>query len=128
MGFHWIVRPSESWVPGLGNWREQIRLGIFGVAVQMSTEITAYMKANAQWTDRTGVARRGLFSDVDGRGDMVIIGMAYSGDAPYGEDLELKNFSRKGVLSIIHRSAKVTAAMDEYGPELMERIRELGFR
>ena len=48
----------------------------------------AFAKAQAPWTDRTGAARRGLYSDVSVQGSRVVVETGHG--VPYGKDLEAR--------------------------------------
>lgn len=52
-------------------------------------EVEAYAKFNAPWTDQTGMAREGLFTQVYEDGGDIVLELAHSVD--YGIWLELKN-------------------------------------
>lgn len=88
MSFSWTVTPTQAWGGMATAYVQAIRRGVRALAERYSAEITAYMKDNAIWTDRTANARQSLNTEVEQMGlDMVSIILAHG--VEYGIFLEL---------------------------------------
>ena len=81
------------------------------VVLDVGVEALEYAKANAPWTDRTGMAREGLDVDVDTTGQQITLTMYHTMD--YGQWLET---SQGGRLAII------MPTLEKYGQEIKRRI------
>lgn len=64
-GFTWKVPPQDVWPQGTAAYIAAIKRGVHGVMLYHSPIIQNWMKAEAEWRDRTGAARQTLYTEVD---------------------------------------------------------------
>lgn len=64
MGFTWVVTPEAAWPPLVQAQIDAIERDIVAFAESLTEQITAHMKREAPWQDRTGQARASLYSAV----------------------------------------------------------------
>lgn len=97
MTFTWTRPPTEAWPEMTETYIREIRSAVRALADRYASEIEAYMKQNASWTDRTGNARQTLYSEVN---DMAIdmVDILLSHGVEYGINLELNNQGRYAII------------------------------
>jgi len=61
----WTIDPAAYMAAVVQNRIDAIEQDVVALIDGLTEQVTAYMQANARWTDRTGDARRGLWSDID---------------------------------------------------------------
>ena len=88
IGIEWVTTPTEAWLPGFERWKNQLIRAIEEAMKAREDEITEWMKANAPWTDRTGLARRMLDTKVFRDGLFVHIVMYHGANVPHSWWLE----------------------------------------
>lgn len=117
MSFSWQVTPDAAFVPLYEQYGETLEREIIALAERMTDEITAYMKLNAPWTDRTGEARANLYSVVQTEaGQMVSILISHGSLIPYGVYLELAYAGRFAIIS---------PTIDAFGPRVFREVQAL---
>lgn len=96
----WTQSPTQVFPPFAEAYARWIHAQAVAVARRWAPTIEQYMQANAPWQDRTGTARRELFTEViDVAGSMVIILLSHGPNVPYGVFLELKFGGRDAILA-----------------------------
>lgn len=97
-GTYWI-EPPEKLAENIVKYGERVLTAVYAVAVFFAQLVQNEMRQNAPWTDRTGNARSGLFSQAERAArDVVEIYLSHGHSIEYGEWLE---FSRGGKYAII---------------------------
>lgn len=94
MGFKW---DSRSLNQGLREFSPRVDAYIGAVVEFQSTKGSAYMKAQARWTDRTGNARAGLFT-ITRHIPMVRHEAVFSHTMSYGFWLEVANDEKYAII------------------------------
>ena len=84
-----------------------LRSGIWLYLSSLTPQLRAFMKGNARWTDRTGMARSTLWSDLVNFQDGEIMVMEFGHGVHYGIYLEFSNQGRYQILG---------TTMDTYVP------------
>lgn len=114
MPFTWEVTPEQAWIPLYAQKFEAIERDIVAVAEALTDDITAYMKANAPWADRTGAARENLYSVVQHAArESVSILLSHGSLIPYGVYLEVLNAGRFAIIA---------PSVDVWGPRMMAEV------
>lgn len=114
MSFQWTVTPEQAFVPLYAQYADQLEQEITSLAERMTDEITAYMKQNAPWTDRTGEARASLYSVVQHEArQMISVLVSHGTLIPYGVYLEL---------SYGGKNAIIAPTIDIFGPRLWREV------
>lgn len=115
-GLTWQNPPERAWSELAARYARAVENMVYAVAKRWAPRIEEWMKVNAPWTDRTGNARQGLYTEVNRvAGSMVQIILAHG--VEYGLWLEISNASRFGI---------VNPALDHFGPLIWQDIvREL---
>lgn len=109
----WEVPPSAL-AGRLGDYVDRMLAAVYDLATYFAARIEAAAKANATWTDRTGIARQGLTGKAVKTATGVVLYLF--SQVHYGVYLEIKNAGKYAVLlPVLERS---------YGP-LMDAIRRL---
>lgn len=111
MGFRWN---GGSIARNLGRLDDQIDKRLDVVFHYETAHGAGYMKSNAPWTDRTGAARNGLYTEFSKHGSTREI--LFSHSVAYGIWLEVAN---SGDYQIILPSIRVI------GRDTMEQLRDL---
>lgn len=84
-------------IANLQNWSQRKKTDLKNVAdCEICPMLERYAKTHRPWTDRTGNARRGLFSRAEMTQDELIIRIAHSVD--YGVHLERDGAGRYSIL------------------------------
>ena len=95
--FKWTIEPG-AYAAKLG---EHYRLIVFQgaqrVAENLAGQIPDWMRENAPWTDRTGLARASLQARIESV-ELASITIIVEGTAPYQIWLELKNGGRFAII------------------------------
>lgn len=113
MGIEWKEPPGEVFDRGTAAYGTALHQYVVAVAHRWTPEIENWMKENAPWTDRTGNARQGLYSDVTQIVNQAVIIILGHG-VEYGVFLELSNASRYAV---------VMPALDRFLPKIWADVR-----
>src|SRR5690606_40915510 len=83
-------------IANLDRWVDRKQAAMVALARRWSVDLEGQMRDTAPWTDRTGAARAGLFSDVRVGPDELSIILAHGVD--YGVYLELANNGKYAIL------------------------------
>ena len=113
MAFTWKEPPAEVFERGTAEYARALHQYALAVAHRWVPEIENWMKKNAVWTDRTGNARQGLFSDVMQIAQQAVIILLGHG-VEYGIFLELSNAGRYAI---------VLPALDHFLPRIWADVR-----
>lgn len=115
MGFVWETSPEEAFAALADDYERRLEIAIGQLAQRYESEIEAWMKENARWTDRTSNARQSLNTDVEKLAkNMTSIVLSHGVD--YGIFLELAN---QGEYAIIG------PALDHFAPKVWADVQEL---
>jgi hypothetical protein len=109
----WTTSPDQLG-QSIRAWGGRVNARVYGDMQALAPEIEAYMKGHAPWTDRTGNARAGLHTAVQGRaGSVQTIYASHS--VFYGKYLELKNGGRFAIISptLVQYYPRVAAILRE---------------
>ena len=108
-------RPPQEIQRNIARYAGQIRGGLLALAQEIAEDAEAEMESDAPWTNRTGDARRELFSTaVQVNQELIRLYLSHGPDIFYGVFLELKNAGRFAIvgptwekyLSIVERRVK----------------------
>ena len=113
MGVQWQEPPAEVFERGTAEYARALHQYVLAVAQRWVPEIENWMKENAIWTDRTGNARQGLWSDVMEIVNSAVIILLGHG-VEYGIFLELANAGRYAI---------VLPALDRFLPKIWADVR-----
>ena len=113
MGVTWREPPGEVFEQGAVDYATALHHYVLAVANRWTPEIENWMKENAPWTDRTGNARQGLYSDVTEIAQSAVVIILGHG-VEYGVFLELANAGRYAV---------VMPALDHFLPKIWADVR-----
>lgn len=117
MSFSWTVTPEQAFIPLYALYAERIESEIVALANGLTDEIADYMKAEARWTDRTGNARAGLYSDVIHVARQSVTILASHGPAiPYAIYLETVSAGRFGIIA---------DTIDWWGPRVFHEVQAI---
>lgn len=83
-------------IANLARWVDRKQAAMVALARRWAGDLEGQMRVKAPWTDRTGVARASLFSDVRLGPDELSIILAHGVD--YGVYLELANNGKYAIL------------------------------
>lgn len=61
----WNIDPVEYMAAVVAERIDAIEQDVVRLIDDLTTQVEAWMKANARWTDRTGNARAGLYADIE---------------------------------------------------------------
>lgn len=61
----WNIMPEASWAALVQQQVDAIEADIAAFVEGMTEQVTAWMKANHRWQNRTGDAEAGLYADID---------------------------------------------------------------
>lgn len=104
-GFTWQVPPEDAFPEVARAYVLAVERMVWAVVQRWAPEVANYMKDNAPWTDRTGNARQGLYTDPERAvGQLVRLWVSHGVD--YGIYLELSN---AGAYAIINPALDVFA-------------------
>lgn len=96
-GFEWQTSPSEALVLLYDSYAAWLYQAVVTLCEARAPEIEAWMKHNATWTDRTGLARKTLTARViAGIGEVVVL---LSHGMTYGFWLETRHAGKYAILS-----------------------------
>jgi hypothetical protein len=110
MTFRW-EQPPTVWLAGTEAYIRAVWNAIYAACQKRAPEIQNWMRSNAPWTDRTGNARQGLNTQVEGSQDEIALFFAHG--VFYGIFLELRNSGRYAV---------VNPALDHWGPIIWQDV------
>ncbi len=114
-GYTWIVAPEQAFGELAVAYSKAIHRGVLAIAQMRAPEIENWMKENAPWTDRTGNARQGLYTEVqDVVQQMVLIILSHGVD--YGLFLEVSNGGRYAI---------VNPAIGHWGPIIWTDVKRM---
>lgn len=114
MRFEWIVSPEQAFGALYDDYARRIYRGIEAIFKRRAPEIEAWMKANAEWADRTGNARQSLYTDVETL--LTEIALVMDHGVEYGKWLELAHQGRYAI---------VTRALDHWAPILWDDVKAM---
>lgn len=117
-GFVWVTSPSFAFRGLMDSYEEYVIQVVFEMLRQRAPEITAWMKANAPWTDRTGNARRSLIAEAMAAVGQKVLALELrygprGGEVEYAKYLE---YSHAGRYSII------APAIDYWAPVILADV------
>lgn len=115
MGLYWTKTPTDAWMPKFIDWQFKLVEVVKSVFAARAEEITAWMKAEAVWKDRTGNARRSLNVQIIEEGFIVALVMAYTIPIFYSRYLETMQQGRFSILS---------PALDHWTPILLRDLKK----
>lgn len=73
-GFHWVISPEKQLIPNIREYGNKAFVAVQAAATFWGQSIQDQARQDANWEDRTGNARGGLFFAVDGFGLQTITG------------------------------------------------------
>jgi hypothetical protein len=112
-GFFWRVSPSVL-QDGIAKYGENALVAVKALADHTCQEMQDYARVHAPWHDRTGNARRGLFSVAEQQPKSVVLYLSHT--VEYGIWLEIAN---GGAYQIIQPT------IEHYLPQLNAGLRDL---
>lgn len=118
-GFVWQQAPQAVWPKGAEAYARAARAGIHAVAQKWAAILQTEMRNQAPWTDRTGNARQGLYTEVQPPTAAQVTGMIeliLRHGVEYGEFLELRNSGRFAIIN---------PTLDTAAPRIWADIRRL---
>jgi hypothetical protein len=92
------TRPPTALADAVDEYVARLHAAALRAAQEAAQRLEAVAKQNAPWTDRTGAARRGLFSVADLAGDIVSVYLSHGRDVEYGKYLETRWGERYAVI------------------------------
>jgi hypothetical protein len=111
-GVRWTVPPQTAWEALAGNYAAAIERGIVAIAQSFAPQIANWMKQNAPWTDRTGNARQGLYTEVN-HVVRSMVEIIFSHGVAYGLWLEIRH---AGAYAIVN------PALDYWAPRIWAAV------
>lgn len=113
--FQWKVSPEQAFQALVKNYGEAIEAEIVRYADSLTDEIAEWMRTEARWTDRTGDARAGLYSDVihSVRKSVTIL---FSHGPTIGYSVFLEAHPYYGIIA---------DAIDHWGPVVFRGVQEI---
>jgi hypothetical protein len=123
MGFRWERKPTEVFPQGTDAYIAAIKDGIAAIAQRRAPEIESWMKANAEWVDRTSNARQTLNTEVLEFMDEVVIWLAHG--MSYGWYLEGYNPAAAREMMNGGQYAIIGPAMDHWAPILWQDVERM---
>lgn len=94
----WVRSPATLATP-IERYGERVQAAVLAVAQFIAQTMQDEMRNNAPWTDRTGNARSGLFTDVErAASDVVTIYLSHGHSVEYGRILELGHGGRYSII------------------------------
>jgi hypothetical protein len=112
MSLQWDIEPDQMADQLFDNYVRIIRDNVHQIVLSYAPRIEAWMKKNAVWTDRTGNARQGLWSDAERLADEIVLLMGHG--VEYGIYLETISAGKWAI---------ITPALDYFLPKILEDIR-----
>lgn len=115
-GIVWKITPTEGIIKPLRAWQEQKIRALESRVAHTSGAITRWMQQNAEWQDRTGRARKSLFTRVttDKQAHIITVTLSYK-DVPYDTYLENMQGGRFSILG---------PALDYWGERILKLAKE----
>lgn len=110
-GFVWERRPEQVFPEHYDDYARNLYVAIGALCDRYAIAIIEYMKQNAPWIDRTGLARSTLYALVFRLAEEIVIVFDYGVD--YGIFLSLSN---QGVYDIVR------PAMDHFAPLIVDDL------
>jgi hypothetical protein len=116
-GFKWIVTPGQAFDELWSAYTNTLFQAGARVANSRATEMEAWMKQNAPWTDRTGIARQSLYADAEQDAVRVAaIRVGYRPEAPHGLWLEIAYGGKWAI---------ITRTIDRWGSVVWKDIQNM---
>jgi hypothetical protein len=110
VSWRWEQSPAV-WIRGAGEYERRVYTAIYTICLRRAPEIQNWMRSNAPWTDRTGNARQGLNTQIEGSREEIALLFAHG--VFYGIFLELRNSGHYAV---------VNPALDHWGPIIWQDV------
>lgn len=85
--FDWTIHPSQQLIPALILYQARIMIALRALFNVFASRIETYARSRAPWQDRTGAARQGLTTFVEGAATQISLYLVTS--VAYGVYLEL---------------------------------------
>lgn len=115
-GFVWVEHP-DGLADAVWEYGDRVQAAVLAVAQYFAQDVQNDMRRRAPWTDRTGNARSGLFSQAEAAAeDLVQIFLSHNHTVEYGIWLELANGGRYAV---------IMQTIEANLPELNRMLREI---
>jgi hypothetical protein len=114
LNFTWRRRP-EDLQSRIRQWADDVEKALYQAMQEIAQDAEAEMEEDAPWTDRTGDARRGLFTEVvQAQHEYIKLYLSHGTDVDYGKWLELRWGGRFAIvgpmwqkyISIVEREIK----------------------
>lgn len=113
----WTVTPEMAFGQLADAYIAAIRAGVLDIANRRAPEITAWMKSNHVWQNRTGDAEAGLHTEVNQVAlDMTEIILAHGDDVSYGIWLEVRFAGRNSIIA---------PAVDVWGARIWQDVQHM---
>lgn len=95
----WSTNPADALAAHVQARVDAMEAEIVALANSLTDQIMVWMKQNARWTDRTGAARQGLYSDVEHMArEVVSILLSHNVTIDYAWFLEYAHAGRFAIL------------------------------
>ena len=114
-GYTWVVGPEQAFGELAEEYTRAIHRSVRAIADRWAPEIQNWMKENAPWTDRTGNARQGLYTEVQDVAN-VMVSIILSHGVDYGLFLEVSNQGRYAIIN---------PAIDHFGPKVWADVKRI---
>lgn len=127
-GFTWKVPPQDVWPQGTAAYIAAIRRGVHGVMLYYSPIIANWMKAEAEWRDRTGAARQTLYTEVNPMSPAAVVNeieLIMAHGVIYGWYLEGYRADTLSPTRQGQRFAIVQPALDRFGAAIWADVQRL---
>lgn len=116
MTVKWITPPSHL-AKAIELYGARVMTAVHAVANQIATQAQNDMRQNAAWTDRTGIARGGLFSTAQRASeDVVILYLSHGTAVWYGVFLETRYAGKYAI---------IIPTMQRILPDLEKMLKEI---
>jgi len=99
-GFVWVKPPSNI-SKGVVDYGNKIEAALYAIAGKWGQDVQDEARQDAQWTDRTGNARSGIFYAVDGFGMGTMIGEVSAEAKTLMKDTSVEEGSAKSLVIVV---------------------------
>lgn len=115
--FQWIIPPDPAWAALAQGQIDAIERDLVALVDGYTSEVTAWLRAEARWKDDTGEARAGLYADMQHLVDeSVTLVMSHGPAIPYAWYLETVSRGRFAILP---------DALDYFAPRLLREVQAI---
>lgn len=117
MSFSWQITPEVAWSAMASDYADIVESDIVALCESLLDPIQEWMRANHGWTNRSGAAEAGLYTDLSHVARMSVTILLSHGPAiEYAEYLETVRAGSLGVIA---------PAVDWWGPKVFNGVQEI---